>query len=868
MGTSTIDHCIGRLHDFGKVTHEFQQYIHPNREFLGDQYEKNHARLGAIAVYYALTEMGIDETDALAACLAVAKHHGTLPDTANYLFNVAETERTGDSGSYLDTQVQNISEYTSAAADTLLDAATDGTVSWSDLEHAITTGVVYENIRDNVSTASVNSGTNKFLQGGTRVPDPTGLSDDFFGRALSFWGTLTFADKTDAAGLIDENSPSLRREHLPLETLDEHIDELQDATTDPLQVSLNKQRSDARQESMARVEAFLSSSTQLATLSLPTGLGKTYTVLSTAYKLRNTREDNPSVIYCLPFTSIIEQTREEFESDVWGADPSGNAFTVHHHLADTITFPDPDDLPEDTPPQSSDSSLATLLGESWQSGTVLTTFVQLFESLTRASNTQSTKIPALTDSIIILDEPQAIPLDWWPAIQKLITVLIDEFNATVISTTATQPSLITDMDLESFSLIESPETYFTNLNRVSYRLDPSVIWLGADHSDGPKSHESAARYIISDITGGEQQSAMAVCNTIASCRKLLTNVHKVAEETRHTTTNIGEALQSYLVHNDIDPTTADPADVAYGVLTQLGFNYNNGRWIPATNMQDTVFLGAFNARYRPFDRRVLMKILDNISTTDVPIVLIATQAIEAGVDLSFSRVYRDIAPLDSIVQAAGRCNRSFEWGRDGGRVLVWALYDEDRSSEDDYSLPSQSVYRSLGGHLHLVASILCSHLDWTSWTSDETMNDVVREYYDALIDEPFGDEELVQYIENCNWDALAERSLINTPYETVDVVLPISDTDHSLVDSVRAAFEAEDTGQAYNLLRECMEMSVTVSTSGDTESVTQLPRIDGEPVGAPGVPIRLAAHGSVGQYDLDSGGFTASGSTFLDRFSL
>ncbi|TWB25733.1 CRISPR-associated endonuclease Cas3'' [Nitrospirillum bahiense] len=73
-------------------------------------------------------------------------------------------------------------------------------------------------------------------------------------------------------------------------------------------------------------------------------------------------------------------------------------------------------------------------------------------------------------------------------------------------------------------------------------------------------------------------------------------------------------------------------------------------------------------------RRVLAEIRDDLAQGR-PIRLVATSLIEAGVDVSFPTVWRAIAGLDSVAQAAGRCNRHGELGIDGGRVVVFMPAD-------------------------------------------------------------------------------------------------------------------------------------------------------------------------------------------------
>jgi CRISPR-associated endonuclease Cas3-HD len=804
---------MGLLHDFGKLTPQFQAYIRD--EYDGPDNERYHARIGAYVTFYALRQQGVESLDQLAGALAVARHHGTIPDAAPYVGTRLAEAYEHDA---LHKQVERVAAENAALADELIGRATDEQGSWGEFVTQFEDGTLIDGLESLSTTAPPLS---------PPKPDSEALPVRLYDRVLRYWGTLTLADKSHASGLTTD--ALLSYESLTRSPLDNYIETLQGTAESELEATLNTLREDARQQVVEGVRRWIEDTTAspVATLRLPTGLGKTFTGISGALTAKAALpETTPgrSIIYALPFTSIIEQTRAQFEDDaIWGADPTGTAFTVHHHLSETVTYGD----------RAEKRDEIEFLGESWRSGVVLTTFVQLFESLVGPTSNQGTKLPALEGSVIILDEPQALPKDWWASMPRILNILTEEYDASVVSMTATQPPLFrefetadllergrpnSDCDTESNRETHTTQSYFESAERVTYCCDESAYAHDPDYPRQFVSHADAAGRIL-ERARDETTSVLSVCNTIESSRVLTEELKQ-----RSSTTHLGQTLADVLEERASPATELDPEAIARSVRAHAGL----GAETDSNHEVDETFLLTFNSRFRPFDRRVLIHLADHLSTAGLPFVFVATQAVEAGVDLSFNIVYRDIAPLDSIVQAAGRCNRSFEWGERGGEVVIWTLAgtSEETPANPADPPPAEYVYdQSVPGHLRLISATL-SELDSSSGIPDSKVSDhAVRRYFARLAEEnQIGDRGITEEIEACEGEQLLGRSLIGD-YETVDAVVGVSPGDETALSETAAKFQPVPTGAAYEAVKGLSSLRVSVPKTV-MESAGKIPRLD------------------------------------------
>lgn len=315
-------------------------------------------------------------------------------------------------------------------------------------------------------------------------------------------------------------------------------------------------------------------------LTVPTGGGKTLASLGFALEHAH-RYNKRRVVYAIPYTSIIEQTADVFRSVFNGlsSDP-----VIEHHSQ------------RDVDGQTLSSRLAC---ENWDAPLIVTTNVQLFESLFAARTSACRKLHRLAHSVIVLDEAQQLPSEFLQPILDVLRLLIAHYGVTVVFCTATQPVLSSramfdsSRNLRGFSagevreIVDNPDALFETLRRVRVRL-PARLDVGTDW-------DTIARGVA------EQPCVLTITNRKNDARELW---QRLPDSPIYLTTDLCGAHRSALIGE---------------IRARL------------------------EARRRGVDER--------------PLRVVSTSLIEAGVDVDFPVVWRALAGLDALAQAAGRCNR-------------------------------------------------------------------------------------------------------------------------------------------------------------------------------------------------------------------
>ncbi|MBZ0163573.1 MAG: CRISPR-associated endonuclease Cas3'' [Notoacmeibacter sp.] len=217
-----------------------------------------------------------------------------------------------------------------------------------------------------------------------------------------------------------------------------------------------------RSDVLAYIRAKAGEPTGLFTLTVPTGGGKT--LASLGFALDHARRHSlERIIYAIPFTSIIDQTAAIFR-DVLGDD-----IVLEHHSA----------IDEDSFGRREGADKLKLAMEDWAAPIIVTTNVQLFESLFSNRPSRCRKLHNIARSVIVLDEAQTIPL---PVLRPCVAALDElarNYGTSIVLCTATQPALAAPkfdggLALAGRELAPDPAQLARKLGRVTIRREGPI----------------------------------------------------------------------------------------------------------------------------------------------------------------------------------------------------------------------------------------------------------------------------------------------------------------------------------------------------------------------------------------------------------
>lgn len=415
-------------------------------------------------------------------------------------------------------------------------------------------------------------------------------------------------------------------------------------------------------------------------LTVPTGGGKTRSGLAFAlsHALAHRQHGYRRIIMALPYTSIIDQNARVYRKIF------GDHFILEHHSQVETPQENQEDRHDEVYLRQ------RVAAENWDHPLIVTTTVQLFESLFSNKPGRCRKLHNIARSILILDEVQTLPPELLEPTMDVLRALVDEYDVTLVLSTATQPAFDQTPYLKAFDgldireIVQNYKSHFERLARVEYQ----PVRLFASLSD-----------LAEELMEPASSQALVILNT----RK-----HALA------------------LHEE---------------LCQRG--------VAGLYHLSTLLCGAHR-------KRLLQDITERLASENtLPVRLISTQVVEAGVDLDFPVVYRVMGPLDRIVQAAGRCNREGKRPQKG-KVIIFDFPDN--------ASPPGAYTTGLDNAKTLL-----------SWNTPERLHDpqIYTEYFQMLFRINLDEKGIQPYRRDLNYPKVAEKyKLIE---DTLPVVIPTYD---------------------------------------------------------------------------------------------
>lgn len=565
INSAEAGELIGLLHDFGKYSAAFQNYIQSGTGLLNPDIDEDyvdakvqkgkidHSTAGAQWVWKALWQIGNNGEGKLAAqmlALCIASHHGRglidclKPEGFNEFGRRISKE---DENTHL-TECQQNGKHILEKAQLLVKPAI--TAVWKQRQAIMRATKHSETIR-------------QFYLG-------------FLTRFL--FSCLIDADRINSS---DFENPHQKSKRHKLADWDVAINRLELFLAQPLSENANHELNAHRRHISDTCKNRARDPQSIYSLTVPTGGGKTYASLR--FALHHAKEHKlERIFYIIPYTSIIEQNAEAIRKAIEQEDDL-TAWVLEHHS---------NLEPEE---QTWHSKLAA---ENWDAPIVMTTMVQFLETLFSGGTRGVRRLHQLANSLIIFDEIQTLPINCTHLFCNALNFLVTHAKTTAVLCTATQPVLDKLNNPEKGQLdIPKENELIHNVGDLFNKLKRVEI------SDKTKTKgwtkDEITELALSEMA--EKGSCLVIVNTKAWAQALYMECKEKID-------------QDSIFHLSTHQCSAHRSEL-----------------------------------FAVMKKRLDMKL---------PVLCFSTQLIEAGVDIDFASVIRFLAGLDSIAQAAGRCNRN------------------------------------------------------------------------------------------------------------------------------------------------------------------------------------------------------------------
>jgi CRISPR-associated endonuclease/helicase Cas3 len=360
-------------------------------------------------------------------------------------------------------------------------------------------------------------------------------------------------------------------------------------------------------------------------LDMPVGSGKTYAALR--YSIANARKFKKSrIFYATAFLSVLEQNASSIKQALAGK--QGNEYIDEHileHHSNIIEEFVEDEDREDR----KEYEVTEYLKESWESPIILTTIVQLSNTMFKDRSSNIRRFCKLINSVLIIDEVQSLPTKAIYNFNLMTNFLVNIMNCNLVHCTATQPSF------DNNDVLKYPCFYGDGTNNASIisgatktevfdRVDYYSLLGGG--LDIVLNTQNLTDHIIRQLE--VENSALIVLNT----KKAVANLYNSLFKDKRISELGWEVI--YLTTNQCPKHRLDIIEGMKGRLKKLREGYEHRK-----------------------------------------LICVSTKLVEAGVDIDFDVVYRSLAGIDNIIQCGGRCNREGK-KKDKGKLFIFEYGDE------------------------------------------------------------------------------------------------------------------------------------------------------------------------------------------------